>query len=330
MKHILTLFVSNLLFVTCFAFADSTDFQRAQTMAERYIIDNHLSKLDKYNLIVDKHEVIHIFLYSDGTPLITGFPTTASERHKFQIHLYVKRSDASYYNVEYVGNFTPLLNITGTNPIAGGAAGNKVFQPVHIPFAIGGPYTGNLTINLRKTNESNSDYTVISSATLKIAKTIHASIGVGPIYTSLKDPSNIKTFSLPNGSTTLIADDISGRAILAITATFFPWGRNDLLIPSWSLKDRIGVVVGTSLADGNSKFANALIGLQYDFAIGGSLTLGLHCGRVQRVSGIKIQEFKFGTEEFSGNLDSQKYSSWSSGFFIGIQVDSRIFAQLFK
>jgi len=172
-------------------------------------------------------------------------------------------------------------------------------------------------------------YTTITTTTIKIAKTIHASIGAALLYTSLKNPSNIHKSALPDGQETLVADDVNGRGMLGIMATFYPWGRNNLLMPSWGFKDRFGIVAGTSVGAGNSNFSNALVGVQYDFSIGGSFLVGLHYGRRQRISGVNYKDFKFGETVFTGDIDEKKYSSWDPGIFFGIQIDSRIFSQIF-
>lgn len=325
-KGIVLLF---LLFSFIVSFSQSAEFVAAQAAANAYIRSSNLRLDNDRNVVTDGTGTIHIFLYEDGNLLVKGIPTTATEKDKFQVHLYVKSNNADNYLVEYTGKYEPSFNVQGTNPSALGVAGNGVvLPPQRIDFAIAGPYTGTLTITLK--HLSGGNYNALLSSTIKIAKTIHVSIGAGPVYTSLKNPSGIKTVILANGGNTLVADDYNGRALLAVMATFYPFGKNDLMLPSWSLKDRFGILLGTAIANGTSQFSDAFFGLQYDFAIGGSIVGGLHYGRVQKVSGVNLNDFSFGTTEFQGDIETKKYMRWDLGFFIGVQVDSRVFGQIFK
>ncbi len=326
-KYLLTLLLFT--YISNKGFCQSADFVAAQALANTFISSSHYKVDSKHNIITDASNTIHIFLFEDGNLLVKGFPTTATEKSKFQVHLYVRSSNADNYMVDYVGKYDPAFNIQGTNPNVIAAAGPAAPPtPQRIDFAVAGPFTGNVIITLK--HFTGGVYNAIVSSTIKIAKTIYASIGSGILYTTLKNPANIKTLTLPNGDTTLVADDYRGRALLTVMATFYPWGRNDLLLPSWSLKDRFGIAVGTSIATGTGHFSDAFFGAQYDFAIGGSIVAGLHYGRVQRVSGIDLKDFTFGETKFTGDLEAKKYMSWEPGFFIGVQIDTRIFNQLFS
>jgi hypothetical protein len=319
----------SLLFISLTGYCQNVDFIAAQNLANTYISSSNFTIDSKYNVITDANGVIHIFIFEDGNLLIQGFPTTATQKSKFQVHLYVKSSNADSYLVDYIGNYIPSFNVQGTNGNVIASAGPGASPPPQrIDFAVAGPFTGNLVITLK--HLTNGNYNTLVSATIKIAKTIYASIGTGAVFTTLENPTNIKTLSLPSGDTTLNADDKNGRALLTIMATFYPWGRNDLLLPSWQFKDRFGIVVGTSIANGTSHFSDMFFGGQYDFAIGGSIVTGLHYGRVQKISGIDLKHFSFGTSKFTGDLESKKYMTWLPGFFLGLQIDSRIFSQLFS
>lgn len=329
-KRIVFLFILELFGAV--TFGQSADLIAAQDEANTYVTSSGLRQDPKNNVIKDDHNTIHIFLFEDGNSLIKSFPTTATEKSKFQVHLYVRATNKDNYLVEYIGSFNPSFNVQGTNPNPIGAAdaanASIPVPPQRIDFAVAGPFTGNLVINVKHLVDGN--YNGLVSSTIKIAKTIHASIGAGPIYTTLKNPSNYKTLALPNGENTLLADDNGGRALLGLFATFYPLGRNELLMPTWY--ERFGVVVGTGIVNGTNKFTDAFVGAQYDFAIGGSLIAGLHYGKVERVSGIDYKNFVFGQTSypFTGSIDDRTYTTWKPGFFVGIQVDSRVFSQIFK
>lgn len=333
MRHIISL-VFLMLVYTC-SMGQSAEFIAARARANTDISRLGCKYDPKRNVYYTNDDVLHIFIFEDGNLLVAGYPTTALEKSKFQVHLYIKSINTESYSLEYSGSYTPVLNIVNTNPSPAPAPGPLVVPPPPpaistIDFVVIGPFTNSVTITLKHKQAAATDYTTLASSTIQISKTIHVSIGSGIFYTTLKDPSNIRTSTLPNGDTTLIADDPAGRGLLAVTATFYPWPRNSLLIPSWRPQDRLGVLVGTTIGTGSSNFKNVLMGLQYDFAIGGSIITGVHLGRRQRIQNVNYNDFTFGKSKYSGDLQDQLYMSWDAGFFIGVQIDSRVFTQIFK
>lgn len=319
-------FIGFILF-SLISFSQSENYQAAKDQATKYKNANGLSWDKKRNALFDKKTgVIHIFLFEDGNTLLTGFPTTATEKDKFQVHLYLDDTSNSLYLLEVIGNYAPSFDIKNSADKALSLAQGTVTIK-SMDFSVIGPFTDNLQLNLKELK--NGSYDTKINATIKISKTTYASIGSGIIYSSLKDPSNIRKLPLPNGDTSLIADNASGQGLLTIMATYYPWGRNNLLLPGFNFKDRLGIVVGTTIGSGTTTFKNAQLGLQWDFAIGGSIVGGLNFGKQQKIQGVDYRTFKFGETPFKGNLEERKYQDWGTGFFIGVQVDSRIFSQLF-
>jgi hypothetical protein len=281
----------------------------------------------KRNIYIDDNKVIHIFIFEDGNLLEAGYPTTATEKNKYEVHIYYTKP-TDKYRLEYTGGYTPTLNIE--NSVTNSFVGNKgtIYR---IDFAIIGPFTNSVQLTVKKMGKDAKTYTNLISTTIQISKTIHVSIGSALIHTSLKNPGNIRKIPLPTGTdSTLIADDTHGRGMLTLFATFYPSGRNSLMMPEWTFKDRYGIIVGTSFSALSSNLADLYLGGSFDFAIAGSIVAGIHYGRRQMISGVNFKDFKFGESKFSGNLEDKKYMEWDCGFFIGIQVDSRVFKQIFK
>jgi hypothetical protein len=316
---LLSLFILSALFVV----AQPTDMDAARTVARAYIGAQRYSYNSQRNIWMDDNNTIHIFIYEDGNLLIGGYPTTATEKDKFQVHVFVKSSNKDPYLLEYTGSFSPSLNIQNGNTKTSAATA----PPEQLDFAVIGPFTGNLQLTLK--HQVGSTYTVVASTTITIAKTIHVSIGTGLIYTGVRNPSNIKTHTLPTGDTTLVADETGGRGMLCLFATFYPGGRPNLLLNSSKFMDHFGLLVGTTINAGSSNFKDILLGVQYDFAAGGSIVAGGHYGKVQKILGVG-KDFEFGHSVFTGSLEEKKYMDWDLGIFIGVQVDSRVFSQLFK
>jgi hypothetical protein len=338
-KILLLAFFSTL---AAYTFGQSAAFIVARTKAAAYVQANGLKYNSKLNVYLGNNtaasgnsDIIHIFMFEDGNLLLAGYPTTATEKSKFQVHLFVQNTNASSYLLEYTGSYAPVLNVQNSNanpaaiqPAAPGPPPPPVIN--QLDFAVLGPFTNTLIVTLKQAPNPAGTYTTLTSTTIQIAKTIYASIGSGLVFTSLKSPGNIHTLRKPNGDTTLIADDNKSRILLTLGATFYPWGRNNLMLPGWGFKDRFGIVVATTIGTGTSNFQNLLVGGQYDFSIGGSLMAGLHYGRRQMISGVDYSSFQFGQTKFTGDLAAKEYMQGDIGFFIGLQLDSRIFSQIFK
>lgn len=323
---LLILFVS--IYQICYAQPANYYEARKRALADISHIGVNLQYNSERNIYIDQNNVIHIFIFEDGNLLLAGYPSTATEKDKYQVHLYMRAGNEDVYTLEYTGSYTPVLNIEGakTRDVPGAD------EIKSIDFAIIGPFTNTLQLTIKRLPKGSSTYSTLVSATIQVAKTIHASIGSGLLYTSLKNPSNIRKARISNtgNDSTLIADDIKGRGVIAVFATYYPWGRNALMMPGKSAKDRMGILVGTSIGGSTSSFNDFFCGISYDFSIGGALALGVHYGRRQRLRSIDYHTFSFGATKFSGNVDDYKYMKWDAGFFFGVEVDSRIFSQIFK
>ena len=123
-----------------FAPAQPTDFDTAATAARVYIGAQQYRYNSQRNIYMDASNTIHIFMFEDGNLLIGGYPTTATEQDKFQVHLFVKSSNKDHYLLEYTGSFSPSLNIQNGNTKA--TAANAPPEPLN--FAVIGPFTGSL------------------------------------------------------------------------------------------------------------------------------------------------------------------------------------------
>ncbi|MFH6991758.1 hypothetical protein [Flavobacterium sp. FlaQc-48] len=315
--------------------AQSAEFQAAQIAANAYVSSHGLEYQPKRNVFTGHNDnVIHIFMFEDGNLLLAGYPTVATEKSKFQLHLFVQNTNASTFLLEYTGSYSPILNIqNGNSSPAPMPAAGAVPPPIvisQLDFAILGPFTNTLVFTLKERASPGDSYNTLVSTTIQISKTFYASIGSGIVYTSLKDPSNIRKIPLGATDSTLVADNTKGRSLLTLMATFYPWGRNNLMMPEWNLKDRFGIVVGTTIGSDTSSFKNLLLGAQYDFSIGGSFIAGLHYGQRQKIIGVDYKDFKFGESKFEGDLESKKYTQGDLGLFFGVAIDSRIFSQIFK
>ncbi|GEM_PF-2299553 len=280
----------------------------------------------KRNIRIDAEDVIHVFLWDDGNTLLSGFPTTMTQRDKIQVHLLKPTTNTDIFQLEIQGSYEPTLVVVGGKVVTAATKGGTIEI---MDFAVHGPYTGSITIKLKSRKTKDDDYKELISSTQKISPTINASIGTGFIYSTLRNPTNIREVPLAGGGNTLNADNINGNATLAVMATLYPWGRNSLMLRSSSLKDRMGVVVGTYIASSSKNFKNLLLGAQYDFAVGGSIVAGVDIAERQLIRGVDYDNFEFGKTVYTGSITNDLYKEVGVGFFVGLQVDTRIFSKMF-
>jgi hypothetical protein len=297
--------------------------EKSVKRAKNYLLKNSIVyDADRNVYKSGRGNVLHLFVMEDGQLLFSGFPTTATDRDMFQIHLLKQSTNLDNYVFVALGSYEPSLNIEGAESESSSGVTEAIKVDV-FDFPTVGPFTGEVQFILERAGATLIDRTV------KISKTIHASIGSGFIFSTLKNPTNIRKVALPESDSTLLADFPKGNATLSLMATLYPWGKNSLMLPRRSFADRTGIVIGTSIASGTKNFKNVLLGLQYDFAFGGSFVLGLDIADRQRIMGVKYRDFEFGETRFSGTLDDKLYKSIGASVFFGVQVDSRIFSKLF-
>ncbi|AMR26602.1 hypothetical protein A0257_05435 [Hymenobacter psoromatis] len=305
--------------------------EAAEQTVRNYVADNTngIKEDPKRNIFINKKtNTIHLFMLSDGGLLLKGYPTTATDKNFFELHVLTEESDTSSYSFEADGEYKPIFTIDTAFGKLTKADKKKIYIKIKwLDFPLVGPYTTQVVFTVKR----NGMTPPLATHTISIANSIHASIGSGFVYSTLKNPTNIRAVPLVNSSkdSTLIADNATGKVTLTLMATLYPWGRNSLLMPSWRFRDRAGIVVGTTIASSTKNFQNLYLGLQYDFAIGGSVVAGADIASRQRILGIDYHDFTFGESRFTGKLPNKLYTSVGVGFFFGVQVDSRILAKLF-
>lgn len=300
-----------------------------------FVMENHSSKFISYKnekknqIVIDG--VIHIFINDKGQLIETGIPTTATEENMYKIHLIVDNRINDEFKLYTVGDYQPTLNIRNQQNQENGTDrsfsknDNDESKFIEYIYETVGPFTKQFSFEIKEI-ENGTESSIIS-ANIKIAKLYHVSISTGIFRTSLQNPINIKESLNSDGERTLVADDVNSRGMVVLNAVFYPKGRSFLFPPSggpFSL-DRFGVLAGTQLD--TDQFENFLGGIQFDFARGGSVAGGIHYGRVNKIIGYK--NFDFGEEVFEGDFEKDVVKDWDIGFFLGVNLDVRIFGQLF-
>jgi hypothetical protein len=285
----------------------------------------------KDGFLVDRYNVIHLFLDQYGKFYGRGLPTTATPDYRFQLHLITSMCDATKLNFTftYNGMFDDSFNINNTfeNQAQGVAPTSTTITYIIIDYPEIGPFTGTLSLKVDRESTANRNKITILDKNIVIAKKYHATISAGLFATSLKNPQDIQKYPIPNSSdSTLIAsDDINSRGVITVMATFYPQGRSFLLPPSGPFlgRDRLGIVVGTQI--GSRYKENFFAGLSLDLARGLSVAGGVHYGRRNFVPGHR--SFNYGEDKFEGPLVVKR--QWVPGVFFGAIIDGRILGHLF-
>ncbi len=275
--------------------------------------------------------IVHVFLDQYGNFIETSIPTTATEKYIYQFHVFQENQSFDDYSFRFSwqGKYSPTFNMERGGEDVVGLQSSEITNDspdmVMLSFEKIGPFTENFKVKIERLNNMNEVDKILTEQTVKVAKLYHVSISTGLISTTLRDPQNIQTFALPNGDSTLIADDPSLRGVVTLFATYYPKGRSFLLTPSGNFFDpsRFAIQVGAQL--NNNLAENFFFGLSHDFARGGSFSYGAHFGRRNYVAG--KPDFKFGSDIF--DLDELVIKKeWSYGFYFGVVIDVRVAFQL--
>ncbi len=294
---------------------------------EEFINENYPDlKYNRRRNILTDGNTIHIFIDQDGNFVKSGLPTTAKEENTYQFH--VLFWDDLDFRLTSNGVFKPAtLNIQNTseaNSLSGVTTEVKEKK-----FGVIGPFTDKFDVEIKKIGDRDP----ILKSNVPIAKLYHVSISTGLFKTTLKNPQNVEISNrvengLLTGDSTLIADDPGMRGVITVMATYYPRGRSFLFPPRGGAFDpsRIGILVGAQLDDDLSE--NFFLGISSDFARGGAFAIGIHCGRRNYIAGNQYDDFDFGTQQFTGELNVKR--EWDLGIFFGAVIDTRIAGQLFK
>jgi hypothetical protein len=264
------------------------------------------------NMIIDKSSTIHIYIDEKGNPIYTQFPNLAKSGYdKFQFHVVTKTQGE--YQFESACTFDPDPIATEVSPNAQ-SAGTKFIE---YKSAIFGVCKSTFPFVIRKNGA------VLVDRTIRLVKANRVSLGTSIIASWLKNPENIETFVMPDGQTTLIADNKDTRAFIGLFLTFHFIPRNLDVQPRY-LAERVGVSVGTNINE--NAFDNFFTGLNFEITNGLYLNSGVHYGQVNYV--VNHEDFKFGEDIFTGTLETRE--TWKFGYYASINIDAALFAKVFK
>jgi hypothetical protein len=177
-------------------------------------------------------------------------------------------------------------------------------------------------------------------------KLYHATFGTAVIFTTVPNYA-FGIFPLTDSLNTVKRKNQSSvEPMLSFNVTWF-WqntlshffkdgsdlmrGRDIMKEPSWY--QRINPTFGLAIDNEGKIFDNCFLGLNFEFARGGSITFGAHLRKTQQLA-LKNpdgSDFSLGTDIFRGTeAEITTIDDWKCGFFFGIALDTRIFEKFKK
>jgi|GEM_PF-4784783 len=291
---------------------------------------------------------IHLFFDRYGY-LLNDVPPNANWETSFTIHIFDDTKLLGNYQVEVTeGDYSPSdLSIrpspaitsqgTGTTHSTGSKDDKIEYGWRAFPH---GPVTTEffkfkIVYFFAHSKEGQTKTTKYESPVhaVRVNKLYHVGLGVSLVNTWLTTPE-YRVTPLETGGNTITALNDGSRVVFTFNAI---WYWSVLQDQSFSIKTRgrdiyrddpaftfkrVFPTLGISL-DQNFR-ENIFLGFAYEFARGGSIVSGVHYGATQQLT----EHFEFGQTYFAGTeiLITKK---WEPAFFIGINVDTRIFNALF-
>lgn len=307
---------------------------------------------------------VHLFFDHRGQPLFSTVPQGISNM-QYVVHVvYLRdkldRAGTSYSVQQTQGEFIDALvfqNSDQANPpafVRGLSEGEECehqWEWTTTEFLLR-TSTNNIEFKIYRNTDGEENGRVVTTSDLlstysiPMSKVYHGSIDVGFVNSTLSNP----TFTLESssdGDTTVVKRAESGnRGIVTLMATFYTSpvmlfkrkgsipdfkrsGRNFLDDHKWY--ERIFPCVGVGISD--KAFENLFLGMNWEFARGGSLWLGYHYGRVNVYN--EPEDFEFGvtpTTEDDFNLRTDTKWVWSDfdSPSFGVNLDLRLVTRLFS
>lgn len=186
-----------------------------------------------------------------------------------------------------------------------------------------GPYDLGIDITVRVNGESVSAYQInIPSCSIPY----HFSIVAGFYASTLNNPDKIVAGLLPNhpdSAYTLYANNATSQKALTVMAVFYPTVRDRYYdyrdLGFW---EKWSFCFGTKLSQ--ELFDNLFLGINYEFAKGGSFATGVHYGQHTSING--FDRFKFGEDVYPNSTFSSNDTRevWNYGIFFGVNIDPRV------
>ncbi len=289
-----------------------------------------------------------VYLYFDANgKLLNHLPVNIDQNDQFIITIVCQKGDENLYSLnisegDYAANDLVIRPHDGINAATGIVAQSSEGTSVlayTVTTIIHEPVTTERFQFQIAYDDSVRNHVITHSDphSIRINKLYHVGVGVSIVSSGLENPG-FKTFY--NGTDTTIQAFNTGRRTIFTFNVIWYWsilqqkkegsvvtnGRDILKDEPTFSWTRIFPTAGVSF-DKDFK-ENIFLGAVYEFARGGSIIAGMHYGKVNVLAD---KNFKLGETRFSGTDNTIKLDSkYKAGFFIGINVDTRIINVLFS
>lgn len=284
------------------SYSSATDLYDEKANFARFVVTASGNVIARPDEAVDENDTVNVVVIADK---------------KLLPKLNVKRSST----IRTLG----ALNIVGADVSVSSFGLKSKENPCgHQEFALAdfAPGKGEVTISVAATQGA----TTTGTFEFTVSTLYSGAFSVGPMYTTLKDPS-FGPVNKGAGNVVTETDRGSNRVIYTLMFTPFIWGKRDLekdQLHSGFDWHRLNPMFGIVLNDVSN---NAIVGVSYDLSSLVYLNLGAHFAKVKRLdpnSGLTVG----GAFTGSGTAVPTQ-TQWKTGFFAGFSMDLRAAAKFF-
>lgn len=307
-------------------------------------------------------QYIHLFFDQNGNSLLRSIPVGIS-RAEYVVHIVYLVPKKNPQSVDYKVNQSfptveegVVIRSDGSlnNTLRLQAVGSDVieFEWQHYEMALTGSSSDikfdivRNTYDVKNGTADVADPKIVATRIIKMQRIYHGSIDVGILETRLSNPTYTLVTSDVDPTKNVVKRTDEGRRTFASAMyTFYVSpivllekalspqsvrnykleGRN--FVDDHRIYERIYPTVGVGL--NNRLLDNVFLGGKWEFARGGSIFLGYHKGKVNR---LEIDEdFKFSESYISkASFDLKTKTKWEGALCLGLNLDIRIITNLFQ
>lgn len=308
------------------------------------------------------HQYIHLFFDQNGNTLLRSIPIGIS-RAEYVVHIIYLVPTDNPQSVDFKINQNFATVEEGVVIRSDGSLNNSIrlqgasgsvmkFEWRHFEMALTGS-SSDIKFDIVKNSFElkggvlePSEPKIVSTRIIKMQRIYHGSVDVGILETRLSNP----TYSLVNSdidaSQKVVKQTNEGRRTFASAMyTFYISpiillekilspksvrnykleGRN--FVDDHRIYERIYPAIGIGLND--RLLDNIFLGGKWEFSRGGSVFLGYHKGKVNRLE--VDNQFKYSESYISqASFDLKTKTKWEDSFCMGLNLDIRIITNLFQ
>ena len=330
MKKLLTYILSSLILFTI----------NAQTQDQIFIeylkanFKNFENKLKKNDGVFIDSKIVTLIIDADGRLVEgTSLPTVLKEsnQYRYRVILLTSKGDSAKYTYKIDGKeYNPANEfiVLNTKQSVTGSTDEKAARTANVKMLSSDTsdvFSEKVFFEVKKNDSTLFKWDIKLLGTTNT----HVAIMGGYFHSGLKNPTNIvkvPVFDSNNSDSTLIGDFTNHQRKLSVMAVFYPWQRSsDYEWKKLKLHERFSFGFGIGLDE--DLFDDLFAGINLEFAKGGYVSGGVHCGK-HNVLAIK-SNFDFGNDTWNQPFDNSLIKEeWNISYYLGVIIDFRVITSM--